>query len=204
MKKIFYILTICSVFLSCSKKDDPEPTPSTPVLTYSSTPQFSASLNGTTLSMIADGLTIESVVGSSNSLYPVPNISTGNYSNYIGNNVTDVGISLKRGGLLFMGFPPSDSLFLSYFPTGSYNYTTDGVNGIRVSYIDANGTLWSTDLGTAVQTGSTFTIDERAGQDVFGYYSVRYKASFSCKLYDTSGNTIDLTNGVIVGSFENI
>ncbi|MBK7432038.1 MAG: hypothetical protein IPI62_14265 [Bacteroidetes bacterium] len=52
--------------------------------------------------------------------------------------------------------------------------------------------------------GRTFTIDERQGQDILGYYSVRYKASFSCKLYDGSGNTIDLTNGVIVGSFENI
>ncbi|MBK6397927.1 MAG: hypothetical protein IPP27_06575 [Bacteroidetes bacterium] len=204
MKKIFYIIAICSVFVSCSKKDDPEPTPSAPVLNYNSTPQFSVSLNGTGLSMIADGSTIESLVGSSNSLNPVPNISTGNYSYYIGSNVNDIGIFLKRGGLLFMGFPPSDSLFLSFFPTGSYNYTSDGVNGISISYFDANGILWSTDLGTAVQTGSTFTIDERQGQDILGYYSVRYKASFSCKLYDGSGNTIDLTNGVIVGSFENI
>src|SRR4029079_5417631 len=69
-------------------------------------------------------------------------------------------------------------------------------NGVYVYYVDENGKDWATQRGT--QQGSTFEsvlfIDETR-TDVPAKKG--WKAKFSCRLYDNSGNFITVENGEI-------
>lgn len=88
----------------------------------------------------------------------------------------------------------------SLFALGTYAYAgndpTSTANGVVVSYRDVDGTLWSTDLGTADQTGSSFEIvgHEDHLHDVS---KKKTQALFNCKLYNANGQVQTLTNGLI-------
>jgi hypothetical protein len=207
MKKLFYIIAICSVFISCSKKDEPEPTPtpSSSSITINSTPQFTITLDGgSPVAMITDGISIEGTNGSDNFIVAWPDSSSGTYSSSISNSITGIGLTISHGGLRFIGNPPSDSLFLNFYPVGPYPYTISAWNGVKIDYSDGTGTYWSTDYGTALQPGSSFIINDRTGMQYFGDYHVVFKATFNCILYDGLGNSKTLTNGIYVSSFAKI
>ena len=83
---------------------------------------------------------------------------------------------------------------------GTYIYTSDnGIDGIKVEWADGS-TEWSTDNGTANQNGSVFTITER-GSFPTGTFDFNFtiKGSFSCNLYDLSGNMITVENATFSG-----
>jgi len=89
------------------------------------------------------------------------------------------------------------------FETGSYSFAgaasgDDGVieDGVVVFYIDINEKRWSTDQGSADQTGSSFEIIEHEAYEDAGS-EARTKATFECKLYDGQGNVMTVTDGVI-------
>ena len=99
-------------------------------------------------------------------------------------------------------YQPTNTQIDSMFIVKSYSYgkesmstSTDGTDGAKVYYIDANGVEWTTDLGSANQTGSTFNITENV-VNTDGYSHHISKATFSCKLYNASGGTMTLTNGI--------
>ena len=72
---------------------------------------------------------------------------------------------------------------------------------------DASGTAWSTSLGAGTQTASTFSVVSVQQQYLSGPYGdqyMKFMAKFSCTLYNASGTSKSLTNGVFVGYFENM
>jgi PKD repeat protein len=97
---------------------------------------------------------------------------------------------------------PNDTAFTSLIKVGSYNYSVGATNGVLLSYFDANGVKWSTDLGSADQTGSFFYINSTelirfTPED----YGLKYKAVINAKLYNSNGNMMQLTGGYMVGAF---
>ncbi|MBK9274412.1 MAG: hypothetical protein IPM49_07715 [Flavobacteriales bacterium] len=73
------------------------------------------------------------------------------------------------------------------------------VDGVRVEWTDPLGVKWSTDRGTADQTGSSFSINERTSTgDPFGP-RFTFKVTFNCRLYDGAGNSKQVTNGALHG-----
>ena len=90
---------------------------------------------------------------------------------------------------------PSVSQIDGMFHTGSYNFgENDYPNFTDGAYIEwkdeANGKVWTTNGN---QSGSTFQITSRTSNNGSGYITI--EGSFSCKLYDSSGNQITATNG---------
>jgi hypothetical protein len=74
-------------------------------------------------------------------------------------------------------------------------------DGVFVRYIDANGKEWVSYSGSSVQSNGSFEseifTDETNSVDGTG--SKRWKAKFSCKLFDSNGKSISLQNGEIYG-----
>ncbi len=210
MKNIIIIAAVLSIAtFGCKKKDtstpaaDPTPTTTgtTPVvIDINSVPQATFVLDGVSKSYVSNNNTIFGGSGSG---------SSGNddyvYSSDIddGNSITYLGISKGQLHIGGVGGPPTDAVFKAFFPVGNKSYSINAVNGIEISMFDAAGVEWSTSLGTGAQTGSTFSIDQtKDNGSQFGYYQ-KIKATFSCKLYDASGNVKVLTNGLYIGDFGN-
>ena len=71
-------------------------------------------------------------------------------------------------------------------------------DGVYVYYIDENKKQWCSHWGAAEQSGSKFTSVELLPQpDPKISCLKRWKATFSCTLYDGLGNSIALKDGVI-------
>lgn len=85
------------------------------------------------------------------------------------------------------------------FGVRTYTYarnSTTGTDGVVISYLDVDGTLWSSNLGTAEQTGSSFKIVAHEDK-VLSRSRKRTQAIFNCNLYNGSGGVLVLTNGRI-------
>lgn len=90
---------------------------------------------------------------------------------------------------------------LAMINTGNYGYgisdvSTSTVNGASISYTDANGKEWHSELGS--QTGSSFSVTELVDNPDNTSDKI-FKATFSCKLYDGAGGSIQVANAVIRG-----
>lgn len=90
---------------------------------------------------------------------------------------------------------------IAFYAPGNYSYVqmlSQNDNGVRIFFTDVNGKLWQTDLGTADQTNSSFTITKETiirnltNNIITG---VLFEASFNCTLYNGLGNYKTLTNG---------
>lgn len=94
--------------------------------------------------------------------------------------------------------PEIESMFsVKGYPYGKESFSTgsNGVDGAKIFYIDANGVQWSSDQGSGNQSGSSFSITEHiANNDGYSYRIS--KAAFTCTLYNTSGGSMTLTNGI--------
>ena len=63
-------------------------------------------------------------------------------------------------------------------------------DGVVIRYIDKNNTEWVSHYGQSIQTGSYFQstlLTEARNED--SKYEKKWKANFSCRLYDRSGNS---------------
>jgi hypothetical protein len=198
---------------SCKKDKDKEPTPTpmptpTPTaLTINSSYRATYSLDGTAVSNVYGDAGFNMSYGagggiSSDGINPSTRYFDGSVT-----DANDKGITITKGTLsVASGGYPSDTAFRAFFPAGSYSYSPAGaVNpaGIVVGYYDGT-TFWTTDKGTANQTGSAFSIV--ASQNVTGRsdYTMKVYATFNCKLYDGNGNVKTLTSGVFIGDFANL
>ena len=138
-----------------------------------------------------------------------------------GTGTTDSGWLAEQGSYLLKPFLPGNAAgyeliknfpfepigpeYEAMFHTGSYSFGNreewtglNPVNGVVVQYYDASGDEWATDLGSADQTGSNFTITSHASNGLGNGYSVT-KATFNCMLYDSTGNVKVLTGGEYAG-----
>lgn len=90
---------------------------------------------------------------------------------------------------------------LAGFQAGNYVYTKDPgtSSGVILRWRDENGKTWSTDYGTALQPGSSFSIT-RVRQEITNPNSamvdgVVIDCSFTCTLYDNGGQSLPVNNG---------
>ena len=167
---------------------------------------FQATIDGTVITF-EDG-----VNGYGNGANDASGGSLGGDYQVVQNSITMVPLSSKAYGMfgLMKTFDtsntweePSGTEVEAMFSVKSYTYgvrddMATPVNGAVVEYLDASGTLWSSDRGSAGQSGSTFEITEHTANSD-GYSHKISKAKFSCTLYDDNGNTLSLTNGVSKG-----
>ncbi|MBI3519687.1 MAG: hypothetical protein HY062_10065 [Bacteroidetes bacterium] len=211
MRKIILASLVLSTFVfGCKKKSNsttPEETqstttggtPSGPSITSSTTPQATFNLDGVSKSYISNNNTIFGGSGSSGT-----GTGSTSYSSDIddGNSVTYINIS--KGTLTYTASAPTDIQYEAFYPISSIPYSVNAANGVEIS-IFINGVEWSTSKGTANQSGSTFNITEKVGYtDLTSTFYVKVKATFSCKVYDGSGASKTITNGVYIGDFGNI
>jgi len=98
----------------------------------------------------------------------------------------------------FTNAPSSCSDLGTMFSLGtqSFGNSNTGVDGVVVYYIDFSGTLWASDLGVAIQPNSSVEITELSNNNSSGSEKIT-TLTVNCKLYDDSGNSLDLTNGTI-------
>lgn len=157
---------------------------------------FVGDFDGARITFIASSSNFQPGVGSSGSSGAT---STKSYQSSIFNLSTGDGATLSIGEIQYSGTSfPSNAMFQSLFTQGDQNYSVDSKNGVEVSIV-LNNEIWSSSEGTADQTGSNFKFTQISDKG----NSVEVKATFSCTLYDDSGNSKALTNGEFIGLFEN-
>ncbi|MFA7379685.1 MAG: hypothetical protein WC150_04440 [Bacteroidia bacterium] len=108
--------------------------------------------------------------------------------------------SVNKSTLLFTGSNPSESDFENFFQPGSVPFATLLTpNGITIEWVDKTGTVWTSN---GDQTGSNFNIITSGKRLVSGTALMDVKCLFNCKLYHTSGPTLNIS-GRFNGSFKN-
>jgi hypothetical protein len=97
------------------------------------------------------------------------------------------------------------TVFRASLAPGSYPIRKsfkDG-NGVMISWMDADGEIWSTEFGTGDQTGSTFNIINITDlPNDYGTFYIMTKMQFNCKLYNSkTGAMKQISNGEIISFF---
>jgi hypothetical protein len=194
MKKLVASFLILSCIVSCKKDKSSKEDEKFPFY-------FSATVNGAAVKYECDDLSSAFQSGVSS-----PSAGMGDDVDiYEGTMILDPADWTKNAIyvhiLKFFNHDPSFEERWQMFRLGDYSYgvsdvSPSTVNGASINYIDANGKEWMSELGS--QTGSTFTITELADNPNSTSLKV-FKASFSCKLYDENGASIEIRNAVIRG-----
>ena len=175
-------------------------------ITINSTPQFSGTINGTSYTYVNGSTYSDNVSSNKNIGGSGATNNSATYSSSILDNATYTkGITINKGTVTFplSSNMPDTTTFKTFFAVGTYPYSINYTNGIEVAWTDPNGNMYSTSLGAGTQTGSSFKIVSEQTTTILGYYNVKILANFSCTLYNSIGSSVQLTNGVFVGYFEN-
>lgn len=80
------------------------------------------------------------------------------------------------------------------------DFNEERTKGVAIQYVDSEGTLWNTQMGSGDQSNSSFkliSVSERPEDRTTGYYKM-FTAEFSCTLYNEKGDSIELKNGEII------
>jgi hypothetical protein len=203
-KSIYLILLVFVSFVSCKKKEDPSPgnqTNNTNNNTNTSADQNPTS-TATYYLVFFDGT---SAVKLEQSVSGVYNGSvSGGGTDYVTTGGGFYGLDenydpIFKGGISFGknygGFPDHDEAYNSYSTGGnSFGNESAQTTGFIIEYKDASGTYWTSDKGTADQTGSAITVNSKTA---YNSLSLAYiiDGTFNCKIYDGNGNSRTLTNG---------
>ncbi len=201
MKK-WSFLSLCFsavlLFTSCTKEGKEGTTNESKFPYY-----FSATVNGKAVKYEANDLNSRFECGISS-----PSAAIGDeYDAYEGTFIQDSQDMTKNNISVyilkhFSTGEPTYNQRLAMFKVGSYNYGKIGdngaptQNGASITYTDENGIEWDSEGGS--QAGSTFAITEIT-DNKDGTSEKIMKVTFSCKLYDDIGRSIQLTNGTISG-----
>ncbi len=194
MKKLFVSLFALSLLAACKKDQSSVNENKFPFY-------FSATINGAAIKYEANDLNSQyecgisspySASGNEHDIYEGTFIQDGNDPSK--NNVyvhilkyfTHYPLPQERSGMLTIG----NHAF------GKSNVSTSTINGASIDYTDANGKEWSSEKGS--QTGSSFSITELVDNPDDTSDKI-FKATFTCKLYDDNGGSIQVTNAVIRG-----
>lgn len=101
----------------------------------------------------------------------------------------------KKGTIFYPnGGQCEDTDFANFFSPGSSPYSVDAQSGVVFEFNDGVE-LWSTDLGTADQSGSAFEILSSQHLTIYDDYTLKLELKFNCKLYNNSGAVKTLTDG---------
>jgi len=200
--------TLLLATVGCKKKDSnpktPTPTPNVPTpvvidINHDAVAQYS--VEGAGFSYPSNG--IEGGMTSSASLASsMTGTSYASYGSFFSDDAATY-FGVEKGTIYTPGIGrPSEEAFRAFFAVGNVNYSPNNLDGIMIEHRAADGTMWTTDKGTADQTGSLFKI-EAVKETNDSYQNIKVYATFNCKLYDDNGNSKTLTNGKFVGYFEN-
>lgn len=105
--------------------------------------------------------------------------------------------------------PVSDNYYKSFVSVKNYPFAKQQYDAVGV-YISVTNPANSVAYfsinplnGNSFQNGSTFNISETFyyNQNGSSFLTALYKATVNCKLYNSSGDSIQLTNGEIVSTF---
>ena len=196
MRTIIFSLLSSLLLFSCTKEAKDDTNDKFPYF-------FSATVNGKAVKYEANDVDSRFECGIS-----APSASLGDeHDAYEGTFIQDSQDEMKNNIYVhilkhFSTGEPSYDQRLAMFRVGSYNYGKLGENGdptqdgASISYTDENGVEWHSEGGS--QAGSTFAITEISDNED-GTSEKIMKASFSCKLYDDNGNSIQVINGKISG-----
>jgi hypothetical protein len=207
-RKFILVIAVMGIlgggFSGCSKDDDDNnnSNPTTPGVTINSEYQATFLVDGVAVSVVNGVGGVQSLTSNHtlSATFPDSSESTMGFGLYkdVGGNTQSL-FDIDKGTYKFIGW--DSTAFTTFFAKQSWPYSPNAANGVAIAYFDANGTKWSTDFGTANQTGSTFVIEDTKLQDFFGFKYMKVKASFSCKVYDGNGASKVITNGVGVFDF---
>lgn len=204
----FCLFMIVPLFFASCKKDNNnnDQNQQEKPLTVDSNPQIKCTVDGMDFHFEQTATNgIESFMSADQSIASYPDTSMASWSSSIYDVTNDKAIfRIEKGTLHFVGGSPENDDFKAFFSPGTYSFSVDLKNGFQVEWYDSNGKQWTSYFGTGDQSGSAITIDDMKDEEVFGTYQVRVKISFHCMLYEDGGNSIELTNGVYVGSFGNL
>lgn len=214
MKTVYLMLIAALCLTSCSKDDDDAAQPNNSSqnnntsgnsITINSNAQVWMKIDGNVYSKIVEATnTISSGVGADKEIAGFPDTSSAIYASFLyDDNTLNSYFSIDKGELIFLGGEPDTTTFKNFFNPGNYSYTAGALNGIVIAYYDSNNERWSTDQGSGDQTGSIFTITEIKTNNVFDY-TVTVRVTFNCKVYNNTGQSKTLTEGVYIGGFANI
>lgn len=214
MRNIFCLSLFASVLLiaACNSGDDDNATPSggggnggSTALTPTTTCSVHMTENGTAVAVVGDGINIDCMNGSSGTA------SAKSYEGSVGNGNNGTTISIELGKFSTgqsVGLP-TDSAFLSFFHTGTWNYgdVSAANNVVTVSSGEMVGSdYFISSTANGSQTGSSFAITELLPvvTQFNGAYEV-VRVTFNCKLYSEGGALVKtITNGTAVVSMSNI
>jgi hypothetical protein len=198
MKKNILILFALISILSCKKDKSSDEDQQFPYY-------FTATINGGAIKYEANDLNSQYGCGTS-----APYSANGDeYDIYEGTFMEDGNDPSKNNiyvhVLKYFDHEPDLSERLAMVDVGNYPYGVSDVssatiNGVSIGYTDATGKEWFSEFGP--QTGSTFSITELVDNPDDTSLMI-FKATFSCKLYDGSGGSIQVSNAVIRGKLFN-
>lgn len=211
MKKLFYLAVIISLHSSCKKSSDEETAPTTnnsssaTTLTVNSTSQVKFNSNGTATQILSGVVNAQTSSGLTG--FPPDSTLRAYGSAFVTFPGSQTVFEIKLGFVKYLGDTLSGTAFQSFMANGPRSYVndTEQFKGVVISqYI--NGVLWATNLGSGIQTGSSFNIvDKQVTYNSTNYITYcKTLITFNCTLYDGNGNSIVITNGEFVGSFGNI
>jgi len=198
MKNLLVITLLLSSIVSCKKDKADDNQDQFPFY-------FTATINGTAVKYEADDLNSQYACGTSAPF----NANGDDYDIYEGTSIADWNDLSKNNiyvhVLKFFDHEPSWAERLAMFQIGSYPYgfgsiSSATIDGAAIIYADATGKEWFSELGP--QTGSTFSVAEIVDNPDNTSIKI-FKATFSCKLYDGSGGSIQVTNATIRGKIFN-
>lgn len=160
--------------------------------------QFSAIIDGNEFSLEENQKGIKAGSNSFKNIKKQPDSSRVIFQSYFfKSSGGDVIIELNYGTLKYQGMKPSVHDFENFFKNGKINYSVLAYDGIEIKYRDSKGKLWNTSNG--FQQGSNFEFTEFQKDS----NSVKFKAVFSCMVYNSSHESKTIENGVFIGHFLN-
>jgi hypothetical protein len=117
-------------------------------------------------------------------------------------NVPNEGIQITKGQLYYNGDNPDESQFRNFVVSSTNPYApARSKDGIIVSYTDEKGVKWSSNAGSADQTGSSFRIVNSREETYFDDLYIKAYIQFSCKVYSSDGEVKTISNAKFVGHF---
>lgn len=194
MKKLIVCFLVLSCIVSCKKDKSSDEDEKLPFY-------FTATINGKAVKYEGNDLNTTFLSGVSSPLNALGEDVDIYEGTVIQNPMDPDKNSIYVHILKFFDHDPDFTEKVNMFHTGDYPYgfgqvSSATINGATVSYIDENGKEWWSELGA--QTGSTFTINELTDNPNPTSLKI-FKASFSCKLYDGNGASIQVSDAVIRG-----
>ncbi|WP_321375902.1 hypothetical protein [uncultured Draconibacterium sp.] len=200
MNKVIYLLSITLFLLACSK--DENETEEITEFEITAEYYFVATIDGEKVQLEYN------IDGYGNGPISGGGTNNGGYQYYDG-TVFMKGLSANNSaGVIFLktfSDSPWCNQILEMYNTGTYNYGIEslseeenGKDGALIYYVNNDGVQWSSGFLPATQNNSSFHLLEYTDLQTF-YSNKVMKAEFECTLYNSNGDSKELTNGEVKG-----